>query len=136
MEWWCIVILPQKKLVRIILENWNLVYKYTHTCGFIKYTFKYQNHLNFADVSIFCKKISLVPLLKALVWQLCLRFFSFVKKVAINQNVRTIDHESRIWLPSCYKWNTNRKNDKDIMMCQHDRIIPFFSMSSCFYCQV
>ena len=44
------------KLVRITLENSNLARKYKHICIFRKYTFQYQGLLNFADVSIFCKK--------------------------------------------------------------------------------
>ena len=32
-------ITPGLKLVRITLETWNLVRKYTHTCSFWKYTF-------------------------------------------------------------------------------------------------
>ena len=45
--------------------------KYTHICTFRKYTFKYQNPLNFADVIIFAKSqyflVKIVPLLKAIV---------------------------------------------------------------------
>ena len=41
------------KLVRIMLETWNLAGKYTHICSFRKYTFQYQRPLYFADVSIF-----------------------------------------------------------------------------------
>ena len=59
------------KLVIIMLENSNLVHKYTQLCSFIKYTFPYQRHLNFADVSIFFAKhhrflAKIVPLPKAL----------------------------------------------------------------------
>ena len=43
------------KLVRIILETWNLVQKCTHIWSFRKYAFKCQGSLNFADVIIFCK---------------------------------------------------------------------------------
>ena len=37
-------------------ETWNLVRKYTHICSFRKYTFKYQDPLNFADGIIFLQK--------------------------------------------------------------------------------
>ena len=47
---------PCLKPVSIMLETSNLACKYKHLCGFRKYTFYYQEHLNFADVSIFCKK--------------------------------------------------------------------------------
>ena len=46
---------PCLKLVRFMLETWNLVRKYTHICSLRKYTFLYQDSYNFADVSIFCK---------------------------------------------------------------------------------
>ena len=69
--------LPCLKLVRIMLKTSN-----THISSFRKYSFQYQGFLNFADVIIFCKNSSLlaniVPLLKAVVWELCYRFFSCV----------------------------------------------------------
>ena len=63
---------PCLKLVRIVLETWNLVRKFTHICSFRKYTFEYQGLLNFAEVSIFFAKnqhflAKMVPLLKAIV---------------------------------------------------------------------
>ena len=48
---------PFLKLVRIIIETWNFVRKYTHIFSFRKYTFQYQVPLNSADVSMFCKKL-------------------------------------------------------------------------------
>ena len=39
-----------------MLQILNLVRKYKHMSGFKKYTFWYQDHLNFADVSIFFVK--------------------------------------------------------------------------------
>ena len=44
-----------------MLENWNLVRKYTHICSFRKFTFNYQAPLNFAFLASFAK---MVPLLK------------------------------------------------------------------------
>ena len=44
------------KIVRIMLETWNLVRKYTHICSFRKYTFCYKGPVNFADASIFLQK--------------------------------------------------------------------------------
>ena len=63
------------KLVRIMLETSSLLRKYTHICSFGKYTFYYQDPLNFADGSIFSQKIIIfwqkkVPLLKVIVWEL------------------------------------------------------------------
>ena len=42
-----------------MLETWNVVRKYTHICSFRKHTFQYQGFPNFADVSIFLRKIIL-----------------------------------------------------------------------------
>ena len=44
------------KPVRIKLKSWYLACKYTLICSCRKCTFWYQGLLNFADVSIFCKK--------------------------------------------------------------------------------
>ena len=64
-------ITPCLKLVRFMLETWNLARKYAIICSFRKYTFLYQGTLNLADVSIFCKNqgflVKKVPLLKAIV---------------------------------------------------------------------
>ena len=50
---------PRLKLVRIILETWNLVRKFTPICSFRKYTFQCQGPLHFVDVGIFLQKISI-----------------------------------------------------------------------------
>lgn len=47
------------KRVRTLIENRNLVRKYTNKCSFRKYTFQYQGSLNFAYVSIFFHRISI-----------------------------------------------------------------------------
>ena len=96
-------ITPYLKLVIIMLEAWNLVHKYTHK-------------FNIADVSIFVQKMSvflakIIPLLKAIVWELCWKFFS--SKLAINP-----------------------KNNNDVTICWHDLIINFFSRLFCLSCQV
>ena len=46
------------KLVRIMLETWNLARKYTKIFSFRKCTVSYTDLLNVADVRIFWKKIS------------------------------------------------------------------------------
>ena len=61
-------------LVRIILEIWKFVREYTDLCSFRKYTFLYQDPLNFANVSIFLQKNQhffgkIVPLPKVIVWE-------------------------------------------------------------------
>ena len=50
--------LPRLKLVRIMLETSNLAHKYIPICSFRKYTFQCLGRLNFADLSIFYKKVS------------------------------------------------------------------------------
>ena len=47
------------KVVRIILETWNLVRKYAQICSFRKFTFYYRDSLDFADGSAFLQKISI-----------------------------------------------------------------------------
>ena len=54
----------------------------------------------------------LVPLLKAIVWELCQRFFT--------------DYAFRIRLPDCSKLGINQKNDNDVTICQHDLIVNLF----------
>ena len=44
------------KLVKVMLETWNLICKCTHICSFRKYTLKYEDLLNFAGVSIHLQK--------------------------------------------------------------------------------
>ena len=66
-----------------MLKISNLARKYTPICSFRKYTFQCLGPLNFADVSIFCEKLAFFlskkgPLLKAIVWELCYRIFSYV----------------------------------------------------------
>ena len=67
-------ITPCLKPVRIMLETSYLPRKYTPICSFRKYTFWWLGPLNFCwcQVLFLSKK---VPLLKAMVWELCLRFF-------------------------------------------------------------
>ena len=65
-----------------MLETSNLVRKYTHIFSLKKYIFQGQGPLNFVDVSIFSQRISFfgkkVPSFKAMVWELCQRFFSSI----------------------------------------------------------
>ena len=67
---------PVFKLFRIMLETSILPRKYTPVCSFRKYTFQYPDSLNFAGVSIILNKklacfVKIVPLPKAIVWELC-----------------------------------------------------------------
>ena len=58
-------------------------------------------------------------LLKAIVWEMCERFFSsvfnfFKVKVAINENISFTDYMSGIRLPNGSRLNINWKNDNDV----------------------
>ena len=109
-----------------MLETSNLALKYKSICSFRKFIFLYQGPLNFADITIFLQKISVVWQ-KAIIYlyskQQCesyvrdiIALFSvFVrKKVTINENIIFIDYESVIWLPDCFKLTINWKNDYDV----------------------
>ena len=72
---------PPRFLTLIWVDFLRVRFKYTAICSFRKYTF--QGPLNFTYVSIFLAKnqrflAKIVPLLKAIVWELCQRFFSSV----------------------------------------------------------
>ena len=70
------------KPVRIMLETWRLLRKHKPIWSFRKYIIYYQGSLNFLMSTFFCKNqhflAEIVPLLKAIVWELCWRFFSSV----------------------------------------------------------
>ena len=87
-----------------MLEASNLARKYTPIYSFRKYAFQYLGPLNFADVSIFCKKISVFSPKKYLYskqyYESCIRgflvlFSVFVRqKVTINENITFADSVS------------------------------------------
>ena len=73
----------------------------------------------------------MVPLLKAIVWELRWRFlvlFSvFVRqKAAISENVSFTGCASGIRLTDFSKLAINRENDNDVTICRHDVIAVFF----------
>ena len=47
---------PCLEPVRIMQETLNVVRKHIHICGFRKYGFSHQGHLDFANISIFLQK--------------------------------------------------------------------------------
>ena len=55
-DWIKLPLFPCLELVRIMLKTYNLARKYTTISSFKKYNFQYLGPLNFAGVSIFCKK--------------------------------------------------------------------------------
>ena len=64
----------------------------------------------------------IVPLLKAIVWQLCCRYFSSAFsfcKVTINENISFTDYASGIQLPDCSKLAINQENDNDNFLTWH-----------------
>ena len=93
---------PCIKLVRIILETWDLVRKYTLICSFRKHIFQYQGFLTFADVTMFLAKISIFSKKNSTFTQgnsvrAVLEIFKFCfnllsdKKVTINENISFTD---------------------------------------------
>ena len=75
----------------------------------------------FAKNQCFLAKI--VPLLKAIVWELCKRLFGSVFsvcKITINENNFFIDCASWIWLADCSKLAKNYQNENDVTIFQHD----------------
>ena len=72
-----------------------------------------------------------VPVPKAIVWELCYRFFSSAfsfskRKDYFFENVIFTDYASGNRLPDCSKLTINRENDNDVTVCQHDDITGFF----------
>ena len=126
---------PCLKLVRIMLETSNLVCKYKPICSFRKYIFYYLGLLNFADISIFCKKLGFlfkkVHLLKAIAWELCYRFFSSVFSFCKAKGYYYWKHNvcrlvARIWPPDCSKLGKNKKNDNDVTISDMTSTSNFF----------
>ena len=73
----------------------------------------------------------MVPLLNALVWELCKKYFcsvfSFCKiKVTVDENLSFIDYESEIELPDCSKFAKTWKNSNDVTIFRHDIIVKIF----------
>ena len=132
---------PPLPTSRVMLEIW---YVSTHSCSFRKHTFQYHGPLNFAVVSIFANNqhflAKMVPLLKAIVWQICYKFLvlfsAFARlKITFNENLSFTEYASGIRLLGCSKLVTNQKNDNDVKTCRHDVIINFLTLF-CFSCQV
>ena len=118
-----------------MLETSSLARKYTHVYSFKKYTFQYQGPLNFADVSIFYKKqrflTKILPLLKAIVRELCYRCFSpafsFCKiKVTNNENISFTDYVSGLFFVSFVKFSYRSKFHVNIITCSRVMIISFY----------
>ena len=86
--------------------------------------------------AIFSKKqrfilATIVPLLKAIVWEPCLRFFSYVFdfckiKVTVNEDISFTDNTSGIRLPDCSKLLVNWKNVNDVTILRQDVIVKIF----------
>ena len=106
---------PCSKLVRIMLENRNLVHKYKHICSLRKYTFQYHDPLNFADFGIFLSKNQ--------------HFFGKNNTFIVNENVIPLGHSPGIRLPDSWKLAMSRKKDNDVTICWHDLIIKFCRVS-------
>ena len=128
-----------------MLEASNLARKYTPICSFRKYTFQCLGSLNFADVSIFLKKITFF-VQKSTFTQSnsvsCVRgflvlFSVFVRqKITITESITFADSVSGIRPPDCSKLAKNPKNDNYVTISRHDVIVTIFLRWFCFSCQV
>ena len=49
-------------------------------------------------------------------------------KVAINENVKVIDHAFGIRFPVCSNSTINWKYDSEVIICQHSVIVSFFDV--------
>ena len=122
------------KLVRAMLETWNLVRKFAYICSFRKYTFQYQGSLNFVDVSIFFAQKSTFFGKNGIFPQSCVRDFlvllSFFAryKVTVNENVSFTGYAYGIQLLDCSKLTLNWKNNSDVTICKHDLTAKFFNV--------
>ena len=119
-----------------MLETSNLALKYTPIFSFGTCTFQYQGPLNFADVSIFSKKISIFRpkqyLYSKQQCESCVRdflvlFSVFVRqKVTVTENITSAESVSGIRPPDCSKLAKISKNDSDVTIFRHDVIVHFF----------
>ena len=125
---------------KIMLETWNLVYKYTDICSF-KNTLLLPIPLNFADVSIFfvCKKsvffgrniTSTQSNSMRAVLEILNSVFSFCKKKCYSYSKCITKHASGIWLPDSFKLVT-KQNNNDVKICRHDVIMTILPGKSAF----
>ena len=128
-----------------MLKTSNLACKYAPKCSFRKYIFQYQGSLNFADVSIFCKKSAFFGQISTFtqsnsvravleIFQFCFQFLQdkrlLLMKIYVLQTM-----PSGIPLPDCSKLVANWKTSNDITIFRHDVIVNFFTLF-CYFCQV
>ena len=126
-----------------MIQTSNLVPKYKYICGFKKYTFQYQDPLTFADVSIFCKKISIVCKRKYFYsnhqYESCVRdslvlFSVFLRqKVTINENLSFRDYTSGFQFSNCSKLAINLKNDNNVKNYDISPSSVFFDIAVFFF---
>ena len=127
-----------------MLETLNLIRKYTRISSLRKYTFQYQNLLNFADVGIFSAKKSAYfgknnnftqSNSVGAVFEIFLFLFSvFVRqKITINENVSFTDYALGIGLPHRSKLSINRRNDNDVTISHFFIFLVKFSYWSKFF---
>ena len=124
-----------------MIRTSNLVSKYKYICGFKKYTFQYP--LTFADVSIFCKKLSIFCKRQYFYsnheYESCVRdslvlFSVFVRqKVTINENLSFTDYRSGLQLSNCSKLAINLKNDNNATNSDITPSSVFFDIAVFFF---
>ena len=82
------------KLVRIMLETWNLVCKYAHLWSFRKYFFSTKTFLILLMLAVFCKKTAFLGKNSTFTQRNSART---VLEIKGNKNVRFTDYASRIF---------------------------------------
>ena len=130
---------PSLKLVRIMLEVWNLVRKYAHILdsGYITFSIKTPSILLMP--ALFCKRSTIFGKNSTFTQSNSMRVMLDLcsvfgrQKVTLNENVSFKDHVLGSRSPDCSKVGINWKND--ITIFWHDFIVIFL-MFPHFSCQV
>ena len=128
---------PCQKPVRIMLETSNLARKYKPICSFRKYTFQCLGPLNFADVSIFCKKLAFFVQKSSFIqsnsvravleiFQFCFQFFVRRGFQFFTGNITFAHSVSGFRPPDCSKLAKNPINGNDITIFRHDVNVKIF----------
>ena len=122
------------KIVRVMLETWNVVHMQIQRTYLLlpkPSLFCWCQHSVCKKAAFFGKKI--VPLLEATMWELCWRFFSsvfsFYRIKGYYQWKSITDHASWIRLPDCSKLSINQKSGNEATICWHDVIVNFFELA-------
>ena len=142
---WVVKSSPLWKLVKIMLENINLVRKCTHIWSFRKYIFFWEGCFTFHDDNIFCKRSGFFRMsntftqsdsVRAVLEFLVLISVLIIWKANVYGNISFTDHESGFRLPGCSKVDLKWENDNDRRICQYDEFVKSLLTLLWFPCQV